>query len=222
MCLHRAGTSVICQSMSELDQIIAKIAGTEADLAEAKREKDYARRDRLEILLVEQQKEKNHILAAQNHDKHVFSFGAQLDLEKTRLEEAKARLEIARLHSKMSGYGDIFGRSHGRDYFKELRDHFDDVNDTNRYALAKARHSIRVLDGHHCIFEDNFTDDEYLVKVRNLYLMFFASGYKIETFLAKKKAGEFDHFDGSSLETPPEKSFRSNVYRDPVNTWGEK
>ena len=51
--------------MSELDKIKSKIYITEADIAEAKEAKDFARRDRLEALLTEQQKKKNLLLANQ-------------------------------------------------------------------------------------------------------------------------------------------------------------
>lgn len=40
--------------MTDIDEIKNKIADTEADIAEAKRDKDFARRDRLEALLTKQ------------------------------------------------------------------------------------------------------------------------------------------------------------------------
>jgi hypothetical protein len=58
--------------MSELDKIRLKIDITEADLGEAKEAKDFARRDRLEALLTEQQKEKNLLLAGQGEFAHLF------------------------------------------------------------------------------------------------------------------------------------------------------
>eukprot|EP01032_Pedospumella_encystans_P021983 gene21983-24924_t len=51
--------------MSEIDLIKGKIAITEADLAEAKKEKDFARRDRLEALLTEQTAVWKNLLASQ-------------------------------------------------------------------------------------------------------------------------------------------------------------
>ena len=51
--------------MSEIDQIKIDIAETKAELKHAKDAKDFARRDRLETLLIEQQKEKNILLANQ-------------------------------------------------------------------------------------------------------------------------------------------------------------
>ena len=51
--------------MSELDKIKSKINITETDIAEAKEAKDFARRDRLEALLTEQQKKENLLLANQ-------------------------------------------------------------------------------------------------------------------------------------------------------------
>jgi hypothetical protein len=52
--------------MTELDQITADITSTKADLAEAKRNGEVARRDRLEELLLEQTRQKNLLLAAQS------------------------------------------------------------------------------------------------------------------------------------------------------------
>ncbi len=49
--------------MSELDQIKVDIAETKAKLNQAEEAKDFARRDRLETLLIEQQKKENILLA---------------------------------------------------------------------------------------------------------------------------------------------------------------
>ena len=49
--------------MTDLDQIKADIVATKADLAEAKRNGDLARRDRLEVLLTKQQETLNILLA---------------------------------------------------------------------------------------------------------------------------------------------------------------
>ena len=51
--------------MSEIDQIKIDIAETKAELKHAKDAEDFARRDRLETLLIEQQKKKNILLANQ-------------------------------------------------------------------------------------------------------------------------------------------------------------
>ena len=55
--------STNCAMSTPLQQIQARIVSTEADLAEAKRFGDIDRRDRLETLLIEQQREKNILLA---------------------------------------------------------------------------------------------------------------------------------------------------------------
>jgi len=49
--------------MNDLDQIKADIVATKAKLTEAERIGDVARRDRLEVLLTEQQKKENILLA---------------------------------------------------------------------------------------------------------------------------------------------------------------
>ena len=49
--------------MSELEQIKADIADTKVKLSRAEAEGNVLRRDRLESLLIEQQKEKNILLA---------------------------------------------------------------------------------------------------------------------------------------------------------------
>ena len=52
--------------MTELEEIKADIAITKADLAEAKREGDIDRRNRLENLLIKLQQTLNLLLAAQS------------------------------------------------------------------------------------------------------------------------------------------------------------
>ena len=58
--------------MSELVEIRAEIATTKLDLAQAKRDNDLTRRDRLENLLIEQLKTLNYLLAAPNHEGNVI------------------------------------------------------------------------------------------------------------------------------------------------------
>ena len=45
--------------MSDIDEVLKEIKDTKAEIAEAKREGDVSRRDRLEAYLIERQKEKN-------------------------------------------------------------------------------------------------------------------------------------------------------------------
>jgi hypothetical protein len=59
-------STTMTKPMTELDVIKADIAITKADLAEAKSQLDIERRNRLEAILLEQQRERNILLAAQS------------------------------------------------------------------------------------------------------------------------------------------------------------
>jgi len=132
----------------------------------------------------------------------VFRFGAhqqELELEKTRLERAKAEYNTAKINSKLNGRDSNGNTPRGgqspkkpKDYFSELREHFEENNDTFRYCITKAKYSIKVWDGDDIVHQVNFANaEDYIPKVRNLYLMFFDCQYKIETFLEKSAAGDF-------------------------------
>ena len=56
---------IIIMIMSEIDQIKVDIAQTKAELKQANDDKDLVRRDRLETLLIEQQRKENILLVNQ-------------------------------------------------------------------------------------------------------------------------------------------------------------
>ena len=140
-----------------------------------------------------------------------FVVREELELEKIKLE----RVKINKLNSRDSNGvtpHDAQSPKKPKDYFMELRDHIEETNDSFRYRITRANYSMKVWDGDDIVHQVNFTDvDDYIPKVRNLYLMFFDSQYQIETFLEKRDSGAFDNFDGFNpkRDTPPQKSHGS-------------
>jgi hypothetical protein len=159
----------------------------------------------------------------------VFTFNPtfELELEKTKLERAKEEHAVVRLKAKLSGrdsngdtpQGCYSPNQRPKDYFKELQEHFNANNDTNRFAITRTKFLCQVWDGktvvHTETFEPNEGYDLGVVETRNLYLMFYDSNYNVESFLHKRDEGEFRNFDGFNPKrnTPKKLSHRSNVYQ---------
>jgi hypothetical protein len=96
-------------------------------------------------------------------------------------------------------------------YFDELYKHFKANNDQQRYYISISKYKCNIYDGRTSVHEEEVDKDDSTT-IRNLYLMFHASEYKVEVFLQKKEAGEFEAFNGTGLTTPPQFNPRSNVY----------
>lgn len=92
-------------------------------------------------------------------------------------------------------------------YFNEIRKHFKANNSVDQYAIACTRFTCIIFDGKTDVHNVD-VDRSDSTSIRNLYLMFHASDYKVETFLRKRDAGEFESFDWSA-STPPQYYARS-------------
>ncbi len=99
-------------------------------------------------------------------------------------------------------------------YFDELRRHFEANNDTNRYAIICTKFVCQIYDGKDGVFGVS-VDTKDSTSVRNLYLMMYSCGYRVEEFLKRFDTGEFASFDGTvdgvRLTTPPQFTSRSYV-----------
>jgi hypothetical protein len=147
--------------------------------------------------------------------------GTELELERMRLEVLK--LQFSRGGSASSGLYTPQSRVKSglqtptkmqrsvKYYFDELKKYFKANNDQHRYGIVITIYKCTVYDGKAPVHEED-VDAKDSTSIRNLYLMFHASDYKVEVFLQKREAGEFEDFSGPSLKTPPLFNLRSNVY----------
>jgi hypothetical protein len=105
----------------------------------------------------------------------------------------------------------VHGHSIGH-YAGELVKHFRNANSSYRYAITLSNRACQIIDGHNVVYSVPVIKDDS-TSIRNLYLMLYASGYKVETFLSKLQANEFGaDFNGNGMATPPVYSERSNVF----------
>lgn len=87
-------------------------------------------------------------------------------------------------------------------YFNELRKHFKVNNSKDHYAIICTRFACIIYDRKTAVHHVE-VDRSDSTSIRNLYLMFHASDYNVETFLRKRDAGEFESVDGSASTPPP-------------------
>ncbi len=114
---------------------------------------------------------------------------------RSQLESSHSRTNTHSHNSKaQSGQSTpLHGAMSRRDYFRELKEHSEVHNDPQRYAISRTKFIISIKDGVHVVYELRLDDDANndSPAIRNLYLMLYASDYKVATFLEKLGNGEF-------------------------------
>ncbi len=88
-------------------------------------------------------------------------------------------------------------------YFNQLKEHFNANNSLDRYCITHASGLCKIFDGKEIIHQVDVNPSDS-TSIRNLYLMFYASDYKVETFKQKRDAREFESFDGTTTTSPPQ------------------
>lgn len=150
-----------------------------------------------------------------------------MEIERIKLEQAK-QANRKSPHSPLSrgssglhtpsgkiASGNTTTRSVGY-YFDQLKKHIKANNNMNQYTITCTKFSCQVYNGKECIHEVAI-DPQDSTSIRNLYLMFYASDYSIETFLVKRNNLDFADFngfdvDGKRITTPPKCDERANVF----------